>query len=119
MIDTSQNFTICPDESEAKQGCEFCKYEDTHDYRCMIFDLLGEKRLSYRVCFCPLTGELKPGWEDKPSIYAVWLDGTKNKVKSIDDIKQKQLFTFEALCIFEDEPSTWVPFKYIKNEEEI
>jgi len=80
---------------------------------------LDQKRLALQCNFCPLTGDLAPSWSRKPSIYAVWPEfGTKLRIKSIDDIKQKELFTFEARCVFEDKTSAWVPFEYIKNGEE-
>lgn len=123
MIDKTTTFTICSDSREVKNGCEFCLYwlKVDDDFRCLVFLALDQDRLSFHPNFCPVSGKLNPNyyWGEGPSIFAVWPDGTKNKVKSIDDIKQKQLFTFEALCIFEDETSAWVPFKYIKNEEEI
>ena len=118
MIDISQNFTVCPDKLEAKQGCEFCKYENTHDYRCMMFDILGEKRLALQSNFCPLTGELSPDWAEERKIFAVWPDGTTLQIRSINNIKQRGLYTFEAQCDFVDRTSAWVPFDYIKNEEE-
>ena len=118
MIDKTTTFEICPDNSEAKKGCEFCKYEYTRDYRCMIFDLLGEKRLALQSSFCPLTGELSPDWSEERKIFAVWPDGTTLQIRSINSIKQKALFTFEAQCDFVDRTSAWVPFDYIKNEEE-
>lgn len=120
MID-NMIFKICPDTSEAKNGCEFCDYYQPirKDYKCLIFMALDQRRLALQTNFCPLTGDLAPAWIKKPSIYAVWPDGTKLKILSIDDIKQKELFTFEALCIFEDKTSAWVPFEYIKNGEEV
>lgn len=125
MIDNADNttdFKICPDTSESKNGCEFCGYYQPirKDYKCLIFMALDQKRLALQCNFCPLTGQLGPDWAEgkTPKIFAVWPDGTKLKISSIDDIKQKELFTFEALCVFEDKTSAWVPFEYIKNGEE-
>lgn len=122
MIDKTTTFTICSDSREVKNGCEFCLYwlKVDDDFRCLVFLALDQDRLSFHPNFCPVCGKLNPNyWGEGPDIFAVWPDGTKNKIKSIDDIKQKGLFTFEALCISEDKTSAWVPFEYIKNEEEI
>lgn len=123
MIDKNTTFTICSDSREVKNGCEFCLYwlKVDDDFRCLVFLALDEERLSFQPNFCPVCGKLNPNYYrgEGPSIFAVWPDGTKNKIKSIDDIKQKGLFTFEARCVFEDKTSAWVPFGHIKNEEEI
>lgn len=123
MIKNNGTFEICPDIYEAQNGCEFCAYlkVKSYDAICTIFEVLREKRLSYQCNFCPLTGQLGPDWAEgkTPKIFAVWPDGTKLKISSIDDIKQKGLFTFEARCVFEDKTSAWVGFDHIKNEEEI
>ena len=121
MIDKIQTFTICPDSSEVKGNCEYCPYWQRvdDDFRCLVFLALDQKRLSFQPNFCPVCGKLGPNyWGEGPSIFAVWPDGTKLRIKSIDDIKQKELFTFEARCVFEDKTSAWVPFEYIKNGEE-
>lgn len=121
MIDKIITFQICPDTSEAKNGCEFCGYWQRvdEDFRCLIFMALDEKRLSWQPNFCPISGKLNPNyWGEGPNIFANYPDGTLLKIKSIDDIKQTTLFDFEALCIFEDKTSAWVPFEYIKNGEE-
>ena len=121
MIDKTITFQICPDATEAKNGCGFCPYWQRvdDDFRCLVFLALDEKRLSCQHDFCPVCGRLNPSyWGEGPDIFAVWPDGTKLKILSIDDIKQKGLFTFEALCIFEDKTSAWVPFEHIKNGEE-
>ena len=123
MIDKTTTFKICPDSQEAKRGgCEFCQYWQRvdDDFRCLIFLALDEKRLSFQPNFCPICGKSNPNyWGEGPNIFAVWPDGTMLKILSIDDIKQKELFTFEIRCVFEDKTSAWVPFEYIKNEEEI
>jgi len=122
MIDKTTTFEICPDTTEAKNGCEFCPYWQRvdQDYRCLIFMALDEGRLSFQPNFCPVCGKLNPNyWGEGPNIFASYPDGTLIKIKSIDDIKQKELFTFEALCVFWDDTSAWVSLPLIKNEEEI
>ncbi len=121
MIDKTVTFQICPD-SEAQGVCSHCPYWQriSHDFRCLVFLALDQKRLSFQPNFCPVCGRLNPDYYGEgPDTFAVWPDGTKLKISSIDDIKQKELFTFEALCVFEDKTSAWVPFEYIKNEEEV
>ncbi len=112
------------------KNCEYWTYNSTGEGYCSVFWLLGCRENSHN--FCPLTGRMS---EDR-KLYADFPEGYQGgyqmRIFKVCGLKQGDqlngdLYTPRLLCEFsesglthvESTTSAWVPFDYIKNEEEI
>ena len=130
MIDLNIKF----DERQATypkcKDCYYNIYSSAGEDYCSVFWLLGCRENSHN--FCPLTGRMS---EDR-KLYAEFPEGYQGgyrmRVFKVCGLKQGDqlngdLYTPRLLCEFsesglthvESTTSAWVPFDYIKNEEEI